>query len=131
MRLTRKPTVSLDFDATSCYDRIIENIASLTLQSYGQNRTLCSIRACHLQEARYILKPQLGLSQASFHHSRLYPIFGTGQGSSASPIIWCLISCKLFEAHKQYSTGAHFTSTDVKHSIKVSMIGFVDNTYIL
>ena len=35
-RATRKPFVTLNFDATSCYDQIIESVASLAARSFGQ-----------------------------------------------------------------------------------------------
>ena len=86
-RITRKPLISIDFDATSCYDRICPNIASLVTKSYGQNRKISDLHSLHLRQAKYLLKTQLGLSTSYFSHSNSHPIFGTGQGSSASPTI--------------------------------------------
>lgn len=128
-RATRKALVTLDFDATSCYDRIIESVASLAARSYGQNKSLCFIHASHLREARYLLKTQMGVSTEEFKHSRLFPIYGTGQGSANSPVIWCLISNRLFEAHETHSHGATFQSPDGQYKVQVNMIGFVDDTY--
>ena len=121
--------ISLDFDATSCYDRIVESIASIAARSYGQNRSLCFIHARHLREAKYLLKTKLGISESAFQHCKLYPVYGTGQGSSASPTIWVLISCRLFEIQDIYSTGASFESPTGKYKIQVHCIGFVDDTY--
>ena len=98
----------LYFDATSCYDRIIESVASLPVRSYGQNKSLCFIHARHLREARYLLKTQMGVSNGEFKHSWLFSIYRTGQGSPNSPAIWCLISNRLFEAHDAHSHGATF-----------------------
>ena len=50
-RATRKPFVTLDFDATSCYDRIIESVASLAARSFGPKKSLFLVHARHLQEA--------------------------------------------------------------------------------
>ena len=71
----------------------------------------------------------MGVSDAEFKHSRLFPIYGTGQGSANSPVIWCLISNRLFEAHKTHSNGATFQSSDGQYKVQVNMIGFVDDTY--
>ena len=128
-RATRKPFVTLDFDATSCYDRIIESVASLAARSFRQNKSLCFVHARHLQEARYLLKTQLGICDKHFQHCKLFPIFGTGQGSANSPVIWCLISSRLFEAHDVNRNGAVFSSPDGKYKININMIGFVDDTY--
>ena len=102
-RATRKPFVTLDFDATSCYDRIIESVASLAARSFGQHKSLCVLHVQHLQEAKYLLKTQLGISDKHFQHCELFLIYGTGQCSTNSPVIWCLISCRLFEAHDAYT----------------------------
>jgi hypothetical protein len=50
-----------DFDATSCYDRIIPSIASLAGRSFGQHQSLCL-------EAKYLLKTKLGISEEAFSH---------------------------------------------------------------
>ena len=52
----------MDFDASSCYDRIIPCIASLAARSFGQHQALCFIHASFLQKAKYYLKTKLGLS---------------------------------------------------------------------
>ena len=129
VRMTRTPLISIDFDATSCYDRIIPNIASLVSRGYGQNQLICNLHSQHLLQAQYLLKTQLGLSNSSFSHSRRFPIYGTGQGSSASPTIWSMISCRLFEAHDSYTFGATFISPDSSTTTKIGMIGFVDDCY--
>jgi len=59
-KITRATRKALDFDATSCYDRIIESVSSLAARSYGQNRYLCFIHTSHLREARYLMKTQMG-----------------------------------------------------------------------
>ena len=128
-RLTRKPLISIDFDASSCYDRICANISSLTTRGYGQHQFITTLHAHHLRKAKYLLKTQLGLSDTHFSHSKLFPIYGVGQGSSASPTIWCLISCRLFEAHDKYCYGATFYSPDGSVSTKVSLLSFVDDCY--
>ena len=71
-----------------------------------------STRVILKREARYLLKIQMGVSNAEFKHSKLIPIYGTGQGSANSPVIWCLISNRLFEAHDAHSHGATFRSPD-------------------
>ncbi|KAG7343901.1 hypothetical protein IV203_021909 [Nitzschia inconspicua] len=65
LRASRKSLLRMDFDATSCYDRIIPNITSLAGRSFGQHRTLCFLHANFLEEAQYILKTKLGLSNST------------------------------------------------------------------
>jgi hypothetical protein len=51
-RASRKPYIKQDFDATSCYDRIIPWMASLLSRSHGIHRNVCLVHARTLQEAR-------------------------------------------------------------------------------
>ena len=71
----------------------------------------------------------MGVSNTEFKHSRVFPIYGTGQRSANSPVIWCLISKRLFEGHDAHSHGATFKSPDGQYKVQVNMIGFVDDTY--
>ena len=81
-----------------------------------------------LQEAKYQLKTQMGISKAFYQHCELFPIYGTGQGSGNSPVIWCIISSILFDCHATKAHGATFESPDKTISITVYMIGFVDDS---
>jgi hypothetical protein len=110
----------MDFDASSCYDRIIPSLASLVSRSYGQHKNTCFIHGRFLRNAKFKLKTKLGVSDISYSHSKELPIYGTGQGSSCSPPIWGLISDKLFKVH--------FVSPDTKVSVAVGAVGFVDDT---
>ncbi|KAG7367961.1 hypothetical protein IV203_030704 [Nitzschia inconspicua] len=90
-RASRRSLLRMDFNATSCYDRIIPNIANLAGRSFGQHRALCFLHAKFLEDAQYILKTKLGLSEEAYSHCEIHPIFGTGQGSANSPVIWTQI----------------------------------------
>jgi hypothetical protein len=96
---SRKPYIKQDFNATSCYDRIIPWMASMLSRSRGIHKNVCLVHARTLQEARYLLKTKLGVSNEFYSHCRAFPIYGTGQGSGNSPMIWCFISSMLFTIH--------------------------------
>ena len=127
-RASRRSLMRMDFDASSCYDRIIPSIASLAARSFGQHKALCFIHATFLQQAKYVLKTKLGLSDEGFSHCQLHPIYGTGQGSANSPVIWVLISSRLFDAHAARAYGATFFSPDRSLQLQIFMIGFVDDS---
>jgi exonuclease III len=101
-----------DFDATSCYDRIIPSIASLAGRSFGQNQVLCFVHAKFLAEAKYLLKTKLGISEEVFSHCTPHPIYGNGQGSGNGPTVWGMISTKLLNAHAAKANGAAFMRPD-------------------
>jgi hypothetical protein len=128
-RASPKPYIKQDFDATSCYDRISPWMASLLSRSHGLHRNVCLVHARTLQEARYLLKTQLGISDESYSHCRAFPIYGRGQGPGNSPMIWCLISSMLFDIHQEHALGASYASSDGSTTIRLFMIGFVDDTY--
>jgi hypothetical protein len=118
----------MDFDANSCYDRIIPSLASLVSRSYKQHKKTCFIHGRFLHNAKLKLKTKLGVSKISYSHCKEHPIYGTGQGSSCSPPIWGLISDKLFKVHTAGGNGASFICLDAKVSVRVGVVGFVDDT---
>jgi hypothetical protein len=126
-RSSRRSLLRMDFDASNCFDRITPNIASLAARSFGQHQALCFIHANFLRQAKYYLKTKLGLSEEAYSHCRLHPIYGTGQGSANSPVIWALISSRLFDTHTARAHGATFFSPDRTLQFQIFMIGFVDD----
>ena len=69
----------------------------------------------------------MDVSEQYYQHCKEYPIYGTGQGSGNSPHIWCFISSTLFDAFAEHARGATFTSYDGKKSMRLYMVGFVDD----
>jgi hypothetical protein len=130
-RASRRPLLCMDFNASSCYNRIIPSLSSLVSRSYRQHRKTCFIHVQFLCKAKFKLKTKLGLSNVSYSHCHANPIYGTGQGSSCSPPIWGLISNKLFKVPAVSGNGAKFVSPDAKVSASMGAVGFVDDTIII
>jgi len=125
---SRRSLFNFDNDASSCYDRIIINLASLISRKYGIHRNVTSLHANTLMNAAFHLRTLDGsLSHESYSHSPLFPIHGSGQGSGNSPCIWLLISSTLCDTHTSLSHGATFTSPDGSESVTTSMVGYVDD----
>jgi len=55
-RASRKPLVKFDNDATSCYDRILPNMASIACQKFGLHKNMAFVWAKTLEEAKYKLR---------------------------------------------------------------------------
>jgi hypothetical protein len=89
--LNQKPQIRLDFDATSCKDRIILSLAGQSLDNINPY----ALSIPDLEDAKYLLKTKLGVSEEFFKHHELSQIYGTGQGSANSPVIWVLDSTSL------------------------------------
>lgn len=126
--LTRRTMVNFDNDATSCYDRIIVPLASLINRKYGIHQQVVAVHALTLQKAQFRLKTATGVSQLQYTHCREFPIHGTGQGSGNSPCIWLFISSTLFDIHYAHSKGITFVSPDGGSEVRMSMVGFVDDS---
>jgi hypothetical protein len=127
-RASRRPLIHLDYDASSCYDCIIPAMASLISRGYGMHQNICFVHSTTLEEAKYLLKTKLGVSEDFYQHCKSFPLYGTGQGSGNSPAIWCIISSVLFDLYEHHAKGAYFQSPNGKHSVSIFMIGFVDDT---
>ena len=88
---SRTPLVKVDNDATSCYDRILRNMASIACQKFGLHKNMAFVWANTLEEAKYKLCTMLGMSEESYFHYIAFLIYGTGQGSGNSPVVWCFL----------------------------------------
>ena len=126
-RLTRKPCIHFDNNATSCYDRIPCFLANLASRKYGMHRKICFVQGCTLEEAKYHLKTKLGVSDDFIEHSQAYPIYGTGQGSGNSPTYWLFISSTLFDLYDNQAQGSTCASHDNKIQLILNIIGFLDD----
>jgi hypothetical protein len=127
--LTRRTLFNFYNDATSCYDRILVPLASGVInRKYGLDRRIVAIHAKTLQQAEFRLKTTTGVSDISYHHCPNFPIHGTGQGSGNSPSIWLFISSTLFDVHASQSYGATFISPDGLTKLRLSMVGFADDS---
>ena len=127
-RASKRPLAHLDYDATACYDRIILSLASLVSRRFGMHRQVVMVNGQTLLQAKYLLKTTLGVSETLYRHCEAFPIYGSGQGAGNSPALWCIISFVLFDVYKEQAVGAYFQSPDGSESVRVHMVGFVDDT---
>ena len=84
---SQKPLINFDNDAAACYDRIIPNVANLIGRKKGLHRNITFVHAKTLVEVKLKLKTALGVSDDYYQHCNMFPIYGTGQGSTNSPTI--------------------------------------------
>jgi hypothetical protein len=123
---SRKSLINFDNDAASCYDRIIPALASLIGRKHGIHQNVVFVNASTLKEAKYKLKTLLGVSDKFYQICTVYPIYGIGQGSANSPVIWLIVSSTLFTCHEQYAYGATFTTPDKSLSVALSMVASIN-----
>ena len=89
---------------------------------------LCRVHGDTLHHMLYYVATALGISERSYQHLPDRPIYGTGQGSCASPAIWLIVCSILFDCHQKESHGATYSTPDDSLMLKLSMAGFVDDT---
>ena len=127
-RQSRKPVIKNAEDATACYDRIIPGVGNLASRSHGLHRNVAIVQGSTLQEVKYHLKTQLGVTDEYYQHCTISPIYGTGQGSGNSPTVWLVVSSILFRCYSATANGARFESPDGSVIIDLYRVGFVDDT---
>ena len=100
----------------------------LVSRKYGVPKLTTQTNARALENAIYRIRTELGVSEDGYTHSEDYPIYGTGQGSGNSPMIWCFLSSVLFDCYDQLSYKATYCCPDRTHTMDMGMIGFVDDS---
>jgi len=87
-RLLKKNLARFDNDASACYDRIIVGLGMLAARRCGMPSNAIQTHASALSLMKYTVKTIYGVSEQSYQGTVFEPLFGTGQGSGASPAIW-------------------------------------------
>jgi exonuclease III len=127
-RASRKMLIQTNYDATACYDRIIPNLAMMVSKKFGVPHQITLSNAKTLQQAEYRIRTDFGMAATGYKHSEDRPIYGTGQGSGNSPMIWCFLSSILFDCYESLSSSAQYCRPDRTEPLSVGMIGFVDDS---
>ena len=100
----------------------------ITSRRFGVPKSVTQTNAETLRQARFHIQTGLGMSETHYSHSPGAPIYGAGQGSGNSPMIWCFISCMLFDCYDKMAFLANYSYPDRSNSLDLTMIGFVDDT---
>ncbi|KAI2497605.1 hypothetical protein MHU86_16911 [Fragilaria crotonensis] len=127
-RITRKTMILTNYDATACYDRIIPNLAMLASRRFGVPREVTLSNARTLEHTDYRIRTELGLATEGYQHTSDQPIYGTGQGSGNSPVIWCFLSSILYDCYDEVAFKAAYLSPNRERRTELGMIGFVDDS---
>lgn len=88
IRQTKCNSAHMDNDATGCYDRIITSLGMIACRRLGMPTNVIRCQAETLFHMKYAVKHVYGISDCQYTSSPTEPLFGTGQGSGASPAIW-------------------------------------------
>lgn len=101
--LTTFSFANFNNDACSCYDRILCALASLAGKKYRVHKDVIFVYVLTLEETKFKLKFSEGIFASSYNHCAKFPLHGTGQRSTNSPIIWHFVSSVIFQTHEQHA----------------------------
>ncbi|KAI2513678.1 hypothetical protein MHU86_818 [Fragilaria crotonensis] len=130
-RVLKTNLVRFDNDASACYDRIIVALGMLAARRCGMPENAILSHAKSLEFMRYTVKTFYGVSYDNYHGTSFEPLFGTGQGSGASPAVWLsLVVLLLHTLDKVIPERMTFQSPDKSVTSSRLADAFVDDTYL-
>lgn len=128
-RILKVNMARFDNDASACYDRIIVAFGMLAARRCGMPENAIRTHSSALQLMQYAVKTVYGVSIDKYQGTDIEPLFGTGQGSGASPAVWLsLVVLLLNTLEKLVPERLNFESPNglLTHSRLVD--AFVDDT---
>jgi hypothetical protein len=127
--ILNKTYAHFDNDASACYDRIIVPLAMLAARRCGMTTSAITLHASTLQQMRYRVKTHYGVSDNNYTGTPDEPLFGTGQGSGASPAAWLTLVVVLMNAMEAATNERiRFWSPDNDDCHSRLLDAFVDDT---
>ncbi|KAI2496027.1 hypothetical protein MHU86_18500 [Fragilaria crotonensis] len=130
-RLLKINYIRFDNNASACFDRIIVAIGMLAARWCGMPVEAVRTHSKALALMQYMVKTVYEVSDGLYGGTTFEPLFGTGQGSGASPSVWLsLVVLLLNTLEKVVPERIHFKSADgtIVHQRLVD--AFVDDTAI-
>jgi hypothetical protein len=87
-RTNKYNIIRFDNDASACYDRILVPLGMTAARRCGMPDNAIRVHANTLEGMKYKVKTAFGISEEYYTSKPKEPLFGTGQGSGASPAVW-------------------------------------------
>jgi hypothetical protein len=132
MDLCRLPKVnmaSFDNDAQACYDLINVALGMLAARRLGMPANAIRTHETSLKLMKYFVKRVHGISELNYKGTPFEPLFGTGQGSGASPAVWLTLVVLLLDClDTLIKSRMKFQSPDGKTFHERLAEAFVDDT---
>ena len=118
---------SIKFAAGSCYNRIIVPPSSIIARSRGLHANVAKVHGDTLKNAIFRVKTQLGVSHGNYSHTDENPVFGSRQGSTASPPTWTMNGSLYFDVYDKHCNGADYADLDDTLTFLIRMAGYIDD----
>ena len=91
-RILKTNYARFDDNASACFDRIIVALGMLAARQCGMPESPIKSHAKALEFMKYTVQTVYGISEENYNVTPFAPLFGTGQGSEASPVVWLLLA---------------------------------------
>lgn len=125
VRHTHQSLALASSDLKSCYDRIVHNAASPTLQKNGISQAAATTMFTTIQECQHFICTAYGDSDISYGGQSSYdlPPMGADQGNGAGPQMWAVLSSVPFLAMHMEGLSTPFCQKITQQL--VSLVGFM------
>ena len=95
----------------------------------GMPESAVQTHADCLKLMKCTIKTVCGISNSNFHDTTFEPLFGTGQGSRASPSVWLTLVVMLINTLDRWNQNACLSSHQIHHW-DMTIDAFVDDTLL-
>jgi hypothetical protein len=120
--------IVFDNDAQGCYDIIISGIALACLRRIGYSKNSTRMLGLLWSQLEHQVATAYGVSDKTYSSTLDNLLYGIGQGSCASPILWALLNQLLLTALGEEFECIRLVSVDGKVEHKRPGDSFVDDT---
>jgi hypothetical protein len=124
----RTQGIVFDNDAKGCYDRIISGVALASLLRLVYSKESVKMLGLLWAQMEHHVCTGVGVSDKTYGSTTDKLLYGKGQGSCASPILWVLINQLLLAALGDKFTCIHVLAIDVVEEHIRPGDSFVDDT---
>jgi hypothetical protein len=127
-RLSKTGLGTFNYDAKSCFDRIMAALALIYCIALGMPDAPCQIHGQAISKMKHYAKTLQGTSQNYYSNALNGPVFGSGHGSGGSPSLWLFMWVALAAALRKIMVGMTFHSPDGTNKSERNQDAYVDNT---
>jgi hypothetical protein len=116
-------------DAKSCYDRIVQPIAALSLKRQGATDNMVNVMFKSISQMERAVRTSYGDSDITYKEDK-QPFHGILQGNGAGPTIWTMVSSPMINKLRDNRYGTAITLAD-NNTINIPAFAFVDDVDLL
>jgi hypothetical protein len=124
----RTEGIIFDNDAKGCYNRIISGVALASLRRLGYSKESVKMLGLLWAQMEHHVCTGFGVSDKTYGSTTEKLLYGIGQGSCASPILWALINQLLLAALGEKFTSIRLVAIDGEEEHIRPGDSFVDDT---